>query len=301
MSVRIKPGDEPAWQWQADDDNVADPADIHGVFDPEPEPTGWLARPQRGGITRPSWTRGTAGVLIGTMSVLVVGGLMYRLSLPAPTAAPAPVAPTVSAAPPTPSPSPSAPPSAAPAGTMAMPWQGAALPVSDTAGPEQFTDTRSTGFSHDPQGAAFAAVHISTHIDPLTGPDVFTPTIEEQVVGAPDLMTTTEQAYRKAARDMGLSPEAIADGTAVLAPTGDISQWRIGTYRPTAVTTVELLVTAPQGQQLIYEVPVIWRDGDWRLTFEGAVGSDAAVLRATPADTHDLSDFTPFITRGNQK
>ena len=108
-------------------------------------------------------------------------------------------------------PSPSASPSAAHAGTMAMPWQGAALPVSDTAGPEQFTDTRSTGFSHDPQGAAFAAVHISTHIDPLTGPDVFTPTIEEQVVGAPDLMETTEQAYRKAARDMGLSPGASAD------------------------------------------------------------------------------------------
>lgn len=298
MSVRIRPGDEPAWQWpEASDIDRADGSQADTAQE-------WLVRPERGRSARDllgNWPRATAGIMLAAVGLLVVGGLAYRLSVPAPTAAP-PMDP-----PPTPTPtaSPATPDVAADRPAMsAVPWQGAALPISDTAGPQVFTETRATGFTRDPQGAAVAAVHISTHIDPFTGPAVFTPTIEEQVMvtgGVEDLVRRTQKLYEKAAAARDLTSQAVADGVPILAPTGDISAWRIGTFRSDGVTTVELLVTTPQGERLIYEVPVIWRDGDWRVTFEGA---SAAEFRVTATD--DTTDFTTFIERvspqgGNKK
>lgn len=309
MSVRIKPGDEPGWQWPMDakdsaDDQVA--ADDHG----EPDQSDWLVRPQRGQRswvadrwTTGTWTKGTAAVLIGAVCLLLLGGLAYRLSVPAPPAAqpPAPAVPSTAATP-TRQVSPADGGVADPtlADLSAVPWQGAALPISQSAGPRVFTETRAKGFSRDPQGAALAAVHISTHIDPYTGPAVFTPTIEEQVVsaegaaatGTEALVRRTQKLYEGAAEERELSAEAIADGVPILAPTGDISAWRIATFRPDGITTVELLVTTPQGQRLIYEVPVVWRDGDWRVTFPGDQGADFRVTEAT-----GTADFTTFITR----
>lgn len=324
MSVRIRPGDEPAWQWSADagasasdvsvadaaasaigdlvadEDRVASPSDIHAVFDPDSAASGGgrFRRPQRTGMPTglPGWRRGVAALLIGSVVLAVLGGLAYRLSVPAQQAQPvqpslpppAALAPTESATPTSAAPPPTR------ADVMAMPWQGAALPVSDTAGPMVFTQDRSTGFTRDPQGAALAAVHISTHIDPLTGPDVFTSTIDEQVVGAEGLVEQTQQLYERAATKQGLSAEAISDGAPVLAPTGDISDWRIRTFRPDAITTVELLVATPQGQQVVYEVPVVWQDDDWRISFQ-ETGEGAGFRVTEPTRT---GGFTPFITRG---
>lgn len=301
MSARITPGEEPTWQWPTPD-TVADPTVVDQVFvDDAP------ARPARPRITRPAWTRGTAGLLIATSAVLLVGGLVYRLSGSARPADPPPVAAADDAVPSTsPSASPSVSVSASPAPkpeVRAMPWQGAVLPVSDRAGPATFTETRSTGFSRDPQGAAFAAVHISTHIDPYTGPDVFTPTIKEQVVGQGDLVAQTRQAYEATARRQGMSGEAIADGAPVLAPTGNISAWRIMAYRPDAVTTVELLVATPAGTRLVYEIPMVWRDGDWRAVVDSTTGFRVSEAGGT-ADFTDFIDDKPFndgnTTRGKK-
>lgn len=294
MSVRITAGDEPSWQWP-DEDSVTDPAQFDAVVDPDDTDRPSLWRPPRTAL-RPAWTRGVAGVLAVAALALVVGGLAYRLSVPAPPAAPVASAPPV--APPAPTPSDPVPTATAGSGetsdVTAMPWQGAALPVSAAAGPYRFTETRAQGFSHDQQGAAFAAVHISTHIDPFTGPDVFVPAIEEQVVGGQDLVARTQRAYEVAARRQGLSAEAIAGGAPVLAPTGNITAWRIGTFRPDAVTTVELLVDTPQGQRVVYEVPVVWQDDDWRVSF-----TTTDSFRVT--DPHRPAQFTKFIAmRGGE-
>ena len=321
MSVRIRPGDEPAWQWPmapegSDGDGIGADPDTESGPGSDPDRRGWFVRPHRQGRSWLSdrwragdWRKGTAAVLIGAVCLLVLGGLAYRLSVPAPATEESVVpAPPASAAPPDPVVTPTDPwaDSVTTPPMSAVPWQGAALPISQTAGPRVFTETRATGFSHDPQGAALAAVHISTHIDPYTGPAVFTPTIEEQVVsataggaaggtvtGTEAMVRRTQKLYEKAAAQRDLSAEAIADGVPILAPTGDISAWRIGTFRPDAVTTVELLVTTPQGQRLIYEVPVVWRDGDWRVMFATeAGGADFRVTEAT-----DTDDFTTFITQ----
>ncbi|MFN8125235.1 MAG: hypothetical protein U0R64_01800 [Candidatus Nanopelagicales bacterium] len=290
MSVRIRPGDEPVWTADAGtDDTVPDPHDVRGVFD--------TPRPQQRVMWRPEWTRYVAGGLLGLFALVVLGVLAYRLSLPAPPAATSAAPPTLpSAAPTTPSDALTATPTATPTvrDVMAMPWQGAALPVSDTAGPRQFTDRRSTGFSHDPQGAALAAVHISTHIDPYTGPRVFTPTIEEQVVGGEGLVAQTTEAYRQAAHRAGLADDAVERGDPVLAPTGEMTGWRIGHYRADAVTTVELLVTTPQGQQVVYEVPVRWSGDDWQVVL--ADGPAESLFRVTAA--HDPDSFELFIDKG---
>lgn len=298
MSVRIRPGDEPVWAdddvtgtgWTGapgTDDSVPDPHDVRDLFDEAP------LRPEPRLTWRPEWTRFVAGGLLAIIVVGVLGLLAFRLSMPAPV----PTSQPASAAPP--SPTTSAPPSAAdptpaPRDVMAMPWQGAALPVSDAHGPEQFTDRRSTGFSRDPQGAALAAVHISTHIDPYTGPRVFTPTITEQVIGGEDLVERTEQQYRQAAKTAGLAAEAVERGDPVLAPTGEMTGWRIRDFRPQSVTTVELLVTTPQGQQVVYEVPVVWSDDDWRVSLSDSLSD--ALFRVTSA--HDPDTFEPFINNG---
>lgn len=301
MSARITPGEEP-WR-RSTQDTVSVPADLDAVFDDDPSPTDGVPwRPTRERLRRPAWLRGTAGLLVVTAALLTIGGLVYRLSgsgrPPAQEQAPVVAAPSPAA-----DPGASTPPvpavrdSGSPSDATSLPWQGAALPVSDTAGPQRFTETRSTGFSQDPQGAAFAAVHISTHIDPYTGPDVFTPTIEEQVVAGGDLVERTRRSYEAAARRQGLSREAIADGAPVLAPTGHISAWRISTYRPDAVTTVELLVSTPDGQQVVYEIPVVWRDGDWRVLVDADTGFRTADSRGTAGFTDFIEkDTTP---RGN--
>jgi hypothetical protein len=262
---------------------------VRGVFDVS------NVRPEPRLQWRPEWTRVVAGVLLAVVVVGVLGVLVFRLSLPAPpTPSVALVTPPPSSAAPTPTVSASDTPSrhTVPAtDTVAMPWQGAALPVSPEHGPQQFTQRRSTGFTRDPQGAALAAVHISTHIDPYTGPRVFTPTITEQVSGPEDLVDRTQQQYRQAARDAGLSAEAIRRGDPVLAPTGEMTGWRITDFRPDSVTTVELLVTTPQGEVVVYEVPMIWNGADWQLSL--AAEGDGGLFRVTTA--HDPDTFEPFV------
>lgn len=292
MSVRIRPGDEPVWAgdgsggFESDQDSVPDTQDVRGVFDAA------TMRPEPRLRWRPEWTRLVAGALLAVIVVGVLGALAFRLSMPAPAAAPPPApaaGPQRTEASTTPSPTPPV-----VRDLTAMPWQGAALPVSERHGPEEFTDRRSTGFSRDPQGASLAAVHISTHIDPYTGPRVFTPTISEQVTGGQDLVARTQEQYRRAAQRAGLAPEAIRRGDPVLAPTGEMTGWRITDFRPDSVTTVELLVTTPQGQRVVYEVPVVWTDDDWRVSLADGPATD--LFRVTAAT--DSDSFEPFIDKG---
>lgn len=316
MSVRIRPGDrepEPEFAPELDDldlDRVPGQDHIRAVFAAEetPEEAGGIPfpRPTRRRMsfatTRPRWSQIASIAVLGAVAVLVFGGLAYRLSLP--SQAPAepslavPVPAPTAAARPSPTPTPSV--TDSDDAMTAVSWQGAALPVSPVAGPRVFTDTRAYGFAHDPLGAALAAVHISTHLDPYTGPKVFGPVLDEQVVAAPDdLVARTRAAYEAAARAQGYDAADIRAGTPVLAPTGAIRSWRIEDYRPDRPdrATVQLLVTTPQGQRVVYAIPVRWTAGDWAVSLANA-RPDATFDVMSP-DRAELRDFHPFTTRGN--
>lgn len=311
MSVRIRPGGDSSPEYSVDEDldRVPDQSRIRAVFAPDHESPDDQApdfeRPVRGTwltdlpLRRPSWSQAVAVVVLAGIAVLVIGGLVTRLSTG--NSAPVALATPASASPPAaPSPAPSATQSS-PAPTAeaatAVSWQGAALPVHSVAGPRVFTATRAYGFAHDPLGAALAAVHISTHLDPYTGPRVFGPVIKEQVVAAPtDLLATTTRTYEAAARQRGYDDRTIAKGRPVLAPTGEIRSWAIEDYRSDRAT-VQLLVASPNGDQVVYRIPVRWVSGDWAVSLADA-GEQATfdVARAGRAET---KDFRPFTTRGN--
>lgn len=218
---------------------------------------------------RPAWTRVVAWVLAGAVGFSVLGILGVQLSNNTPTDPDS---------------------TAAAVGDMsAVAWQGAALPVSQAAGPAEFTDTRSSGFTQTELGAALAAVHISSHISPYTGPDVFTPTITQQVTGdTTALLTMMETEYAKAAETSGLT-----DGEPQLRATGQMLAYRIETFNPDQVTNVELYVQPPAGgEDVIYTVPVTWVDGDWSIN---PTADDAGVTFAItePNPDHDYISFQP--------
>lgn len=301
MAVRIGPGDPGSPDFDVRTlfrDDPAEPA--AGMNDPagndpagndadvDAPVAGPIARPRRPrwarslprvGVPRMHWSRIAAWVLVLALGGAVVGVLGWRLSIPAPTNGATP--PQQPAQPTRPEPPV---PSAAPQ-ISAVAWQGTALPISDQDGPHRFTQTQASGFSRNPQGAALAAVHISTHIDPYTGPAVFTPAIEQQVVGKGGaLLRRTRSSYESNAERMG-----VTDGAPILAPTGSIEGWRIADFDSSEVS-VDLLVQTPAGQRVVYQVPLRWEDGDWKMSVPQVTDELFAVSAAG-----DESGFTPFV------
>jgi len=138
----------------------------------------------------------------GTFRVVLVGGtaavLLVALALalvawaspdPAPTATDGSTAPSVALAS-TASTAPGAEVLATPGLAVEMPddlvWRdvrGVELPYSASKGPSNTLGGRATGFAHDAAGAVLAAAHIIIRINPQVGPNVFEPTLREQVVG----------------------------------------------------------------------------------------------------------------------
>ena len=286
MSIRIRAGSHP---------DVNKPEVARAAFEqPTPDPE----QPQLGAFLRPgrdrfamlrevAVSRVIAGGLVVALVVAVVGGLAYRLSVPAPTShlpvaaeAPAPIdaVPTPSVTVTTPAPV---------NDTSAVSWQGAAMPVSYADGPFEFSKTRSSGFTQTPLGAALAAVHVSTHMDPFTGPAVFTDTINDQVIGDTHaLLRETSKAYRTAA-----AAHAVPSGEPVIAPTGSMSDWRIKNYRAHQRNDVQLLVQTPTGDEVVYIVPVKWEGGDWKVDLtDAAPGKTFSTVAVKNAGS-----FEPFI------
>lgn len=145
--------------------------------------------------------------------------------------------------------------------TTATAWNGMTLPVSTSDGPSTFGATAS-GFAHTELGAALAATNLSVRIDPYAGSDSFDPTISKQTFGGdPEaLLQATNKRYQDQATKAGVS-----DGDPIPTSTGAIVGYRIDDYSADGPTTVHLLVTAPDGQQLDFAIDVIWSDGDYRL------------------------------------
>ena len=80
-------------------------------------------------------------------------------------------------------------------------------------------------------------------------------------------------------------------------PTGDVRSWRIQRFEPGGGNDVELLVKAPDGERMVYEVPLQWRRGDWRLV--APQSSKRSVFGVSPA--LGAAGFTPFIEQPEQK
>lgn len=169
-------------------------------------------------------------------------------------------------------------------------WQGTLLPVSATAGPDEFSATRSAGFAPSELGAALAAVHLSARIDAYTGPAVFTATIRDQVAGdTATLLRATTAAYTALAADAG-----VTNGDPVPAPTGQVTGWHITGFDPSALTEVQLLVDTPDGASSVFTVAVQWVDGDWKLAPPiTPAGVQFIVTAPDPTVT-----YAPFVTAG---
>jgi hypothetical protein len=138
------------------------------------------------------------------------------------------------------------------------------VPVDSVHGPARFTDRRSAGFTRDANGAALAATHLSSRIDPHTDPDSFTPVISRQTVGNTTvLLAATRGSYRMLARSAKLT-----DGAPVpVTNPGQVRGWRIlKAFDPDRVVRVGLLVTDPTGGSAEFVIPLTWTGGDWQLT-----------------------------------
>jgi hypothetical protein len=71
---------------------------------------------------------------------------------------------------------------------------GIDLPFSARYGPHRRDGERASGFGNQPTGAVLAALHLAVRVSPQLGPDVFVPTLAEQVTG-PDAAVLAHQVH----------------------------------------------------------------------------------------------------------
>lgn len=330
MSVRIQPGDRqpdgPGDGYVPDPylDRLEDNSDIRSIFgdvgddaaeleggaasgsDADPGRAGLfgMQRPTRNGLgqwsgaSRPPWPKVVAFVVLGSLGLMLLGPFVLRLSGgPSPTQpAPAPM-PKAEVASPAPSPPAEAVAPGDGGALRTVAWQGAVLPVSEQSGPRVFDRVRTSGFSRDEIGAALAAVHLSTHLDPHAGPAVFTAVVERQAVQVPDdLLAGLQDSYEAAARRARMSEAQIRRGAPVVAPMHEVHAWRVEAFMP-QLADVDLLVRNAAGEDLYYRVPLVWRSGDWRLSL--ATATPKGLFQGVP--NQDPDTFTPFATGGAQR
>ncbi|GAB3866878.1 hypothetical protein GCM10029963_79950 [Micromonospora andamanensis] len=130
-----------------------------------------------------------------------------------------------------------------------------AVPVSDTAGPTQTTDTTASGFTHTPEGALIAAAQIMVRSSHALGRQRWEPTIEQQFVPSGD-------------RDRLLAElRAVASEPTDPGSLSQIAGFSYQSYTPdTAV--IGLVLRAPAASASRYHVlslTLLWRGGDWRM------------------------------------
>jgi hypothetical protein len=142
---------------------------------------------------------------------------------------------------------------------------GIDLPASATAGPLDLPDGRARGFSQTAAGAVLAALHLLVRSSPQVGPEVWEPTLREQVVG-PDVAAYTDAVQRdyETARERLQVPYGEPLGRIY----ASIRGVRVDAYSPKAAS-LRLLIEAPGGDGGIARaatvVQVWWSGVDWQL------------------------------------
>jgi hypothetical protein len=156
---------------------------------------------------------------------------------------------------------------------------GQDLPESRTAGPSRHVEGRVAGFAHSQLGAALAAIHIGTRVDPTAGPAVFEPTIHGQVVGT-DVERLAEQTsarYDQGRQEQGKGPgEPLDPGKARLAA------FKVESYLPDSATVDMITAYEDHSQYFSFRYEVRWVNDDWHLVAPPE-GDMQKVLNRLPA------------------
>jgi hypothetical protein len=163
-------------------------------------------------------------------------------------------------------------PVAAPAGVTWQVFNGAALPVSRTAGPLVIEEGVARCYAHTPVGALMAAAQISARY--IFASDWRTVT-ERQVMPGPG-----RDAYL---RLRGTKP----GGPAAPGGLGQFAAFRFVTYSPQAAV-VQFVMRYSTGQQASTVLTVRW-DGDWKLELQ-----PDGTPNPPPQQTTSLEGFTPW-------
>lgn len=138
---------------------------------------------------------------------------------------------------------------------------GAPVPESPSSGPHHVSGGTASGFADTPAGSVLAAVNIAVRVSGQDGPEVFSPTIADQVTGTwqQTLLAAAWQEYQQSGtRPSNGGPSAGADVS--------ITAVRITSWSPSSAD-ITLLATADNAtyEQLEIPVQVTWSGGDWRL------------------------------------
>ncbi|MBX6752482.1 MAG: hypothetical protein IRY85_22940, partial [Micromonosporaceae bacterium] len=170
--------------------------------------------------------------------------------------------------------------------------QGVALPYSASKGPSNTLGGLATGFAHDAAGAVLAAAHIIVRINPQVGPNVFEPTLREQVVGpdVPALRDTIVQAYAALRQQAGVP---YGDPAGQIPAT--LLGFRVDSYTDTDAE-VRLITEGTDGRggtaTTALRLYVQWSGDDWVLAFPA--GADLSTANVAVDAT---SLYTPFGER----
>jgi hypothetical protein len=172
-------------------------------------------------------------------------------------------------------------------------YHGVELPSSTTAGPRDISGGLASGFTDTPLGALLAALNIAVRANAQWGPDIYGPTIRDQVTG-PDagaLLSSCQEDYAQASQDAHITGGAPL-GNAYVSE----EAFRWVDWTPSDAT-VDLVSAGPGSQgatvQATTRVEVTWSGGDWRVVAPpgGDWGNAAAELSS-------LSGYTVFPGQG---
>jgi hypothetical protein len=171
---------------------------------------------------------------------------------------------------------------------------GLDLPVSGTAGPADLTGGRARGFAHSPAGAVFAALHLLVRTSPQVGPQVWAPTLREQVAG-PDLAAYTEAV--RLGYQAGRDRLQVPDGRPLGRIYASIQGVRIDGYAEQAAS-LRVLIEAPGADgnpaRAATMVQVSWSGSDWQLI--APPQGDWATMRVLVSPTA-TAGYTPLPGR----
>ena len=172
-------------------------------------------------------------------------------------------------------------------------YHGVQLPSSPAAGPYHGANGLAWGFADTPLGALLAALNIGVRANAQWGPDVFVPTIGNQVTGpdAAALLASCQADYGQASQAAHIAGGRPLGSAHV---TEEAFRWVAYT---SSDATVDLVSAGPGSQGVTVRastrVEVVWRGGDWRVVAPpgGDWGNAAAQLTS-------LDGYTVFPGQG---
>lgn len=166
------------------------------------------------------------------------------------------------------------------------------MPVVAGIGPAKLEKGLARGFAQTPAGSVLAAIHIQLRATgPDFGPNVYRPTIADQVVG-PDkgkLLAAVEAEYQTAsAGGVTASGAPVGNLSRIKAARSQVIGYRVDSFDQNQAIVQLLSQLYPSGggdRALVNAATVMrWVEGDWRLTapLNGDSRNGANRLAAVP-------------------